>query len=250
MNINDRPQYTDYTVVEGAAKPLVKTFMANVFLWMFAALAISAFFAYLFAGSEDLMAYLIYQTPTKSGLSILGWIVMLAPIGFVLLLSYGFQKLSAPLVMLLFVLFAAVMGISLSFTLLTYTSSSVVGCFSAASVMFGVMAVMGYTTSKDLTGFGRLMQMGLVGIIVAMLINYFIGSSTMDYVISIIGVMVFTGLTAYDVQTLKRIGQGLEYDGVNADDTRKMSVIGAMRLYLDFINLFLMLLRLFGGRKD
>jgi uncharacterized protein len=252
MNINDRPQYTDYTVVDSAssAKPIAKTFMANVFLWMFAALGISAFFAYLFAGSPELMGYLVYETPTKVGLSILGWVVMLAPIGFVMLLSYGFQKLSAPVVMMLFVLFAAIMGISLSFTLLHYTSASVIGCFSAASVMFGVMAVMGYTTDKDLTSFGRLMQMGLIGIVVAMLINFFIGSSTMGYIISIIGVMVFTGLTAYDVQTLKRIGQGMEYEGVNADDTRKMSVIGAMRLYLDFINLFLMLLRLFGGRRD
>jgi FtsH-binding integral membrane protein len=250
MDINNRPQYSEYTVVEGATKPLAKTFMANVFLWMFAALAISAFFAYLFAGSENLMGYLITETAKGTGLSMLGWIVMLSPIGFVLLLSYGFQRLSAPLVMLLFVLFAAIMGISLSFTLLHYTSTSVIGCFSAASVMFGVMAVMGYTTDKDLTSFGRLMQMGLIGIVIAMLINYFIGSERMDYIISIIGVMVFTGLTAYDVQTLKRIGQGMEYEGVNADDTRKMSVIGAMRLYLDFINLFLMLLRLFGGKRD
>jgi FtsH-binding integral membrane protein len=116
--------------------------------------------------------------------------------------------------------------------------------------MFGIMAVLGYTTDKDLTGFGRLMMMGLMGILIAMLINWFLGSERLDYIISIIGVMVFTGLTAYDVQKLKRIGEGIEYEGVDAANTKKMSVLGALTLYLDFINLFLFLLRLFGGRRN
>lgn len=245
--MNSQQQYTDYTVVEtSAAKPMAKAFMANVFLWMFAALGISAFFAILFANSPSLMMSLIKAD--GSGLNMLGWGVMLAPIGFVLLMSLRFQRLSLPSMIALFISFAVIMGVSLSFTLLAYTASSVVGVFAASSVMFGVMAVLGYTTDKDLTGFGRIMMMGLVGIVVAMVINWFLGSSQLDYIISIVGVMVFTGLTAYDVQKLKRIGEGVEYEGVDTTNVKKMSVMGALTLYLDFVNLFLMMLRLFGRR--
>jgi len=116
--------------------------------------------------------------------------------------------------------------------------------------MFGVMAFMGYTTHQDLTKFGRLLMMGVIGVLIAMVINFFLHSSGLDYIISIIGVMVFVGLTAYDVQKLKRIGEGLEYGDVSAADTKKMSVLGALTLYLDFINIFLFLLRLFGSRRN
>jgi len=142
------------------------------------------------------------------------------------------------------------MGMSLSVLLLAYTASSLIGCFGAASAMFGVMAVMGYTTDKDLTSFGRILSMGLIGIVIASLINVFLGSPMVSYIVSIIGVAVFTGLTAYDVQVLKRIGAGLEYEGTSANDTKKLALMGALRLYLDLINLFLMLLRLFGDRRN
>lgn len=247
-NFNRDQQYADYTIVGSDSKPISKTFMANVFLWMFAALAVSAFFAYLFASNEYLISYLISNT--GKGLNMLGWAVMLAPLGFVLLMSFGFQRLSSPAMVLLFLLYSAINGISFSFILLAYTAGSVLGCFLSASAMFGIMAVMGYTTDKDLTGFGRIMMMGLIGILVAMLINFFMHSAVVDYVISIIGVMVFTGLTAYDVQKLKRVGAGMEYEGVGQENTRKMSVLGALTLYLDFVNLFLMLLRLFGNRRN
>jgi uncharacterized protein len=115
--------------------------------------------------------------------------------------------------------------------------------------MFGVMAFMGYTTNQDLTKFGRILMMGVIGVLIAMVINYFLHSSQLDYIISIIGVMVFTALTAYDVQKLKRISEGLEYEGVSAANTKKMSILGALNLYLDFINIFLFLLRLFGNRR-
>jgi FtsH-binding integral membrane protein len=247
-NFKSNQQYIDYTVVEGASKPASKTFMANVFLWMGVALAVSAFFAYLFASNLSLLSYLI--DPAAGKLNMLGWAVLLAPIGFVLLMSFGFQRLSSPALIMLFLAYSAINGISFSFILLAYTAGSVLSCFASAAVMFGAMAVMGYTTDKDLTGFGRIMMMGLIGIIIAMLINFFIGSSKMDYIISIIGVMVFTGLTAYDVQKLKRIGAGMEYEGVNGENTRKASVLGALNLYLDFINIFLFLLRLFGNRRN
>ena len=244
-NYNSQQQFSDFTVVDSGARAVPKKFMANVFLWMFAALAVSALCAYYFATTPSLLSTLV----DERGLTAVGKFTIFAPIGFVLLMSFGYSRLSAPILSLLFVLYAAITGISLSFILLVYTSSSVIGCFASASAMFGVMAVMGYTTDKDLTSFGRIMTMGLIGIIVAMVINFFLHSEQMDYIISIIGVAVFTGLTAYDVQKLKRIGEGISIDGSTIEDTKKISIMGALTLYLDFLNLFLFLLRLFGRRK-
>lgn len=240
--------FTDYTVVGSGKRTIAKNFMANVFLWMFAALAISAFTAFLFATTPSLVMSLINET--TGGLNMLGWIVTLAPLAFVLTMSFAFNKLSSAALVLFFIAYAAVTGISLSFILLIYTASSVLGCFTAASLMFGIMALMGYTTDKDLTSFGRILTMGLIGIVIASIINMFLGSDRMGYIISIVGVAVFTGLTAYDVQKLKRIGEGIEFEGTAAADTKKLAIMGALNLYLDFINLFLMLLRLFGGRRD
>lgn len=247
MDDQSKP-YSDYTVLSSEQKTgsISKTFMANVFIWMFAALAISAVMAFVFANNLYLMNFLV----TETGLSILGWVVMLAPLGFVMAMSFGYNKLSAPAMAGLFLLYAAVNGISFSFILLTYTAASVVGCFAAAAAMFGIMAVLGYTTNQDLTKFGRLMMMGVIGIIIATVINWFLGSERMDYIISIIGVAVFTGLTAYDVQKLKHIGMGIEQEGVPAVSAKKAAVFGALSLYLDFILIFVYLLRLFGGRRD
>ena len=191
-----------------------------------------------------------YLINTDYGLNALGYIVMFAPLGFVLLMSFGYSKLSAPVLVLLFVIYSALNGISFSFILLSYTSGTVLACFLSAAAMFGIMAFMGYTTKHDLTKFGRILIMGLIGIIVASLINLFMGSSSLDYLISFLGVMIFTGLTAYDVQKLKNIGAGIQYADVPASDVKKVSILGALNLYLDFINLFLFLLRLFGGRRN
>jgi len=146
----------------------------------------------------------------------------------------------------LFLLYSSVMGMSLSFIFWAYTASSIFSTFITTSAMFGVMAVAGYTTKIDLTKFGSIMMMGLVGIIIASLINMFMHSDSMQYIISFVGVLVFTGLTAYDVQKLKNIGAGIELGTAAAS---KLVIMGALSLYLDFINLFLMLLRLFGNRK-
>lgn len=224
-----------------------RTFLANVFLLMFVALGVSALVAWQFSINANLLSYLM--TPT-GGITGLGEITIFAPLGFVLIMSFGYRRLSAPALMALFIAYAIINGISFSFILRAFTPGSVLGCFLSASAMFGVMAFMGYTTHQDLTKFGRILIMGLIGTIIAMVINFFLHSSQLDYIISIIGVMVFTGLTAYDVQKLKRIGEGLEYSDVSAADTKKMSVLGALNLYLDFINIFLFLLRLFGGRRN
>lgn len=224
---------------------LVKTFMSRVFAWMFLALASTALTAYVFAGSPSLMGLLVNQQ--TGGMSILGWVVMLAPLGFVLLMSFKFQSLSRNTMLLLFITFSVLMGMSLSFILLAYTSASVFSTFVVTSGTFGLMAVIGYTTSTDLTKFGSILMMGLIGIILASVVNFFMGSATLEYIISILGVLIFTGLTAYDVQKLKNIGMQIgPYQGAPAD---KLAIMGALTLYLDFINLFLFLLRFMGDRK-
>ena len=233
-----------YTHIENKETiPLAKTFMSGVFMWMFLALGITAVTAWLFASSQELIT-LLYKP--EGGMSITGWIVMLAPLGLVLWMSAGFQRMSASTMVLIFILFSVLLGASLSSIFLVYTGASIVKTFVITAGMFGTMAVVGYTTKTDLTKFGSLMFMGLIGIIIASVVNMFMRSGTMDYIISFIGVLVFTGLTAYDVQKLKRIGSNVELESEGA---RKLTIMGALTLYLDFINLFLFLLRFFGNRK-
>ncbi|MCK9204977.1 MAG: Bax inhibitor-1/YccA family protein [Bacteroidales bacterium] len=235
-----------FTTQQGNQPVVVaKSFMTQVFGWMTLAMIVTAVTSYWFASSESLIRTLF--NAQTGGLTGLGWFVTLAPIGFVLLMSFGFQRLSPAILTLLFIAYSVLMGMSLSFILVVYTSASVYKTFAVTGVMFGVMAVTGYTTKTDLTKFGSIMMMGLIGLLVAMLINFFMNSSAMDYIISIIGVLIFTGLTAYDVQRLKRIGAGAGEYG--AGNTRKLSILGALTLYLDFINLFLFLLRFLGDRK-
>jgi len=240
MNILNK----QYTHIENKETiPLAKTFMSGVFMWMFLALGITAVTAWLFASSQELIT-LLYKP--EGGMSITGWIVMLAPLGLVLWMSAGFQRMSASTMVLIFILFSVLLGASLSSIFLIYTGASIVKTFVITAGMFGTMAVVGYTTKTDLTKFGSLMFMGLIGIIIASVVNMFMRSGTMDYIISFIGVLVFTGLTAYDVQKLKRIGSNVELE---SEGTRKLTIMGALTLYLDFINLFLFLLRFFGNRK-
>jgi FtsH-binding integral membrane protein len=247
MNLTNRnSNITNITYVPTGEETRTRSISANVFLLMFLALGVSALFAWQFSVNEQLLAYLI--TPT--GLTGLGKITLFAPLGFVLIMSFAYQRLSSTALMALFIAYATINGISFSFILLAFTPGSVLGCFLSASAMFGVMAVMGYTTNQDLTKFGRILMMGVIGVLIAMVINFFLHSSQLDYIISIIGVMVFTALTAYDVQKLKRIGEGIEYEGgAAANDVKKISILGALTLYLDFINIFLFLLRMFGNRR-
>lgn len=247
MNLSNRDQnITDIQYVPTGEASRSRSFIANVFMLMFIALGVSALLAWQFSINDQLLAYLI--TPT--GLSGLGKVTLFAPLGFVLIMSFGYQRLSSTALMALFMAYAVINGITFSFILLAYTPGSILGVFITASAMFGVMAVMGYTTSQDLTKFGKILMMGVIGIVIALIVNYFLRSSQLDYIISIIGVMVFTALTAYDVQKLKRIGEGIDQDGsVIPGDIKKMAILGALTLYLDFINMFLFLLRLFGDRR-
>jgi uncharacterized protein len=223
---------------------LAKTFLANVFSWMFMALATTALVAYVASGNEAFLG-MMFNAQT-GGMSMFGWVIMLSPLGLVLWMSAGLARLSAANLSLIFIVYSILMGLSLSFIFLAYTGASIAKTFVIASSMFGLMALVGYTTKTDLSRFGSLMFMGLIGLIIASVINFFMKSSTMDYIISFIGVLVFTGLTAYDVQKLKRIGASNMEQG---ESMRKATIMGALTLYLDFINLFLFLLRFFGNRK-
>lgn len=227
---------------QSGTRAVAKSFMANVFLLMTFALVVSGIVAYLFSNNDALLHTL--YTPT--GLSPLGYIVMFAPLGFTLVMQFGFNRLSALALGVLFALLAVVMGMSLSFIFLFYTSSSIAICFFSAAGMFGVMAVMGYTTNKDLTTFGNIMWMGMIGIVIASLINFFLHSEQMSYIIGVIGTLVFTGITAYYVQKIKAMGAGLDTENPTAI---KLAILGALMLYITFINLFLSLLRVFGGRR-
>jgi FtsH-binding integral membrane protein len=235
-------QYNTLSDIKVRDESSVQAFMTGVFSWMFIALAITAATAYFVAITPSIMQLMV----TETGLSFFGWVVMLAPIGFVLLMSFRFQKLSAISLSLLFLVYAVLVGLSLSFIFLVYTMGSIATTFGVTSLTFGIMAVAGYTTKTDLTKFGSILMMALVGIIVASLVNFFLKSDTMQYIISFIGVLVFTGLTAYDVQKLKKIGTEMI---AGQETTRKYAVMGALTLYLDFINLFLFLLRFLGRRN-
>lgn len=191
------------------------------------------------------------RDPETHRMTTFGYVAMFAPVGLVLLMSAGLSKLSYGALLGTFILYSLLTGISLSFILFIYSSGSVVGCFAAAAGIFGLMAILGYTTDTDLSKFGPILMVGVVGLVIAMVVNMFLHSSGLDYIMSFFGVAIFTALTAYDVQKLKRIGAGIEANGdtIATDDTKKLAIMGALSLYLDFINIFLFLLRIFGGRK-
>ncbi len=241
MNINELEKSFDEK--RASSLPVSATFLSGVFGWMFLALSITAVTSWVFAGSPQLLATL-YNA--EGGMTMLGWIVLLAPIGFVIWMSAGYQRMAASTMALVFILYSVLLGMSLSFIFLVYTGASIATTFMIAAGMFGVMAVTGYTTKTDLTKFGSIMFMGVIGLVIAMVVNMFMRSSGMDYIISFLGVLIFTGLTAYDVQKLKRIGSRAV---AGTEDTRKLTIMGALSLYLDFINLFLFLLRFFGDRR-
>ncbi len=245
-------QYQDNSVFV-QEKSVSKKFFANVFLWMFVALSLSTVAAYLFGTNEQLMQYLLNINPAtgKVSMSIFGYIAMFAPLGLVLLMGFGLSRLSLPALIGIFVLYSVLTGISLSFILLTYTSGSVVSCFAGAAGIFGIMAFMGYTTNIDLSKFGPILMVGVIGLVIASVINMFIQSEQFSLFMAFIGIAIFTALTAYDVQKIKRIGEGIEASGeqVLQIESKKMAIVAALSLYLDFLNIFLFLLRIFGSRK-
>jgi uncharacterized protein len=215
----------------------LRAHMQRVYGYMAGGLALTGIVAYAAAASG------FYQSIADTGLI---WIVMLAPLGFVLALSFGIERKSAGTATVLFWIYAAVMGLSLGGIFLVFTGASIARVFFITAATYGAMSLYGYTTRTDLSGFGSFLLMGLIGIVIASLVNIFVGSSVLQFVISIIGVIVFVGLTAYDTQRIKEMY--LESD--SAEIASKKALLGALALYLDFINLFMMLLQLFGQRRQ
>ncbi|MCE2773351.1 MAG: Bax inhibitor-1/YccA family protein [Bacteroidetes bacterium] len=245
-NIQNSFNFNNSNTFGTSSETAVKTFMIQVFAWMSGALMITALTSYLFGNISSLLSVL-YRIDGDAiiGMTPIGWAVVFAPLALVMVMSFAFNKLSFPALVGVFMLYSAVNGMSLSTIFLRYEMSLIGVAFAITAGMFGVMAVMGFVTKADLSKFGSILFMGLIGIVIASLVNMFVGSSTLDYIISFVGVAVFTGLTAYDVQTLKNIATGNEYGEATMS---KLAVMGALRLYLDFINLFLMILRLLGRR--
>jgi FtsH-binding integral membrane protein len=173
------------------------------------------------------------------------WVVIFAPLAMVFFLSARIGSLSLSAAQISFWIFAALMGASISSIFLVYAGESIARMFFITAAAFGALSLWGYTTSKDLSGWGSFLFMGLIGIIIAMLVNLFVGSTALQFAISVIGVLVFAGLTAYDTQSIKE----MYYAGDDGTVAGRKAVMGALRLYLDFINLFMMLLSLFGDRR-
>ena len=218
--------------------------LTGVFAYMGGGLILSAAVAFAVANIAPLAA-IIFGTPLK-------WVAIFAPLALIMFVSFRFEKLSMVALQGLFWGFAALMGVSLASALLVFTGASIVQAFLSAAVIFLAMALWGYTTKRDLSGWGNFLMIGLVGVIGASIVNLFLASGTLSLIVSIIGVIVFTGLTAWDMQRLR--SEYFAYGGTNAVAGQarldKLQVMGALSLYLNFINLFQMLLSLFGQRQE
>jgi FtsH-binding integral membrane protein len=221
----------------------LRAYMIRVYNYMAAGVALTGVVAWLtFSAGAGLQltafGHAVFQSP-------LMWILVLAPLGLVFALSFGINRLQPGTALMLFFVYAGLLGLSLASIFLVYTGASVTRVFFISAAAFGALSLYGYTTQRDLTGIGSFMFMGLIGIIIASLVNIFLKSSGLDWAISIIGVVVFAGLTAYDTQSIKEMYSPMDDGTVSG----RKAVMGALRLYLDFINLFLMLLRLMGDRR-
>lgn len=218
----------------------LRSYMLRVYNYMGAGLAITGLIAFFFnqwVVSDPAIAQAVYGSP-------LSWLIMLSPLAFVMVLSFGINRMRFSTAQLVFWGFATVMGLSLSSIFLVYTGTSIARVFFITAATFGAMSLYGYTTRRDLTGMGSFLFMGLIGLIIASVVNIFLASSALAFGISVVGVLIFVGLTAYDTQKIKE----MYYEADSSEVMGKKALMGALSLYLDFINLFLMLLRLFGNR--
>lgn len=227
------------------SQELSRDFFKSVYTYMFGALAVSGIVAYLSGTPEFVYTHFVSVDAATGSMSpsMLFYLVVFSPIGLALLIQMGYKRLSLGVLLLAFLGYSTLIGLSFSVILLTYTMQSIATTFFITAGAFGAMAVLGYTTKTDLTKMGSLLYMAFIGIFIAGIVNWFIGSEFIDYAISIIGVFVFTGLTAYYMQKLKSVSQDTSLSGV---DRNKMALVGGLLLYIMFVNLFMMLLRLLG----
>ena len=249
------PDYRTYAPAAGANAAAIdaglRAYMLRVYNWMASGLLLTGAVAYAIANTSLInLFYPVAMSPfphrVQGPLSI---VAMLAPLAFVLVLSFGVNRLSRTAVQGIFWAFCAAMGASLTSIFIAYSGESIVRTFFITAGTFGAMSLVGYTTKRDLSGMGSFMMMGLFGIILASLVNMFIGSSGLQFIISIVGVLVFVGLTAYDTQRIKLTYTQYAY-AEGADGAGKRSVYDALSLYLNFINLFMLLLQLTGNRSS
>jgi len=250
MEFNKQTSTTRSSASEAIIDQGLRAHMLRVYNYMGSGVLLTGFVALLFfkmavvTGNGGQITGLTNfgNTIYTSGLK---WVLMLAPLGVVFYMSFGIAKMSAAKAQTTFWVFAALMGASLSSIFLLYTGASITRVFFITSGTFGAMSIYGYTTKRDLTKLGSFLMMGLFGIIIASIVNIFMKSSMMEFVISILGVLIFVGLTAYDTQKIKNMYMASD----SGELMGKKAVMGALTLYLDFINLFIMLLRLFGQRR-
>ncbi|MGQ0741973.1 MAG: Bax inhibitor-1/YccA family protein [Alphaproteobacteria bacterium] len=242
----------DNRVQQGAAATTaaidvgLRAYMLQVYNYMLAALALTGISAWTIANTG--LASLFFATNPATGafgLTALGMVGVFAPLAFVLFLGFRIQRMSLAAAQVTFWTFSVILGIAIASILLTFTGESVARVFFITAATFGAMSLWGYTTKSDLTGWGSFLFMGLIGIIIASLVNIFIQSTMVHWIVSVAGVLVFTGLTAYDTQRIKNSYSAAD-DGAVA---RKKAILGALSLYLDFINLFIMLMQLLGNRR-
>jgi FtsH-binding integral membrane protein len=238
MAFSTGPRVTPARVASAEVDVGLRQYMLAVYNYMGLGLAITGLVA-MFIASTPALYQPIFGTPLK-------WVVMLAPLGFVFFLGARITSMSVSAAQITFWLFAAVMGLSLASIFLVFTGESIARVFFITAATFGAMSLYGYTTQRDLSQWGSFLMMGLIGIIIASLVNIFLASSALQFAISVIGVIVFVGLTAYDTQRIKEMYVELDSRDVMA----KKSIMGALTLYLDFINLFVMLLQLFGTQRE
>lgn len=235
----DRYPRSDSSMVSQANTGL-QTYMAQVYGWMTCGLLLTAFVSWLAANTPAVMEMVFANRITFYGL-------IIVQLGLVFVLSGMVHKLSGAVATGLFMLYSALTGLTMASIFLVYTYSSIAGTFLVAGGMFGVMSFWGYTTKRDLSGMGSMLFMALIGIVLASVVNIWLKSTALMWAVTYIGVLVFVGLTAYDTQKLKNIGEGINVE--DKENLRRYSIMGALTLYLDFINLFLMLLRIFGNRR-
>ncbi len=238
--MNEERLYRMIEEKEGLVSLAFPALMRKVYVWMTLALVITGFTAFGIAENPGL----VYTIVTNR---LLFWGLVIGEFALVMAIYGAIGRLSATAATLLFVLYSIVNGATLSVIFLAYTMTSIASVFFITAGTFAVMAFIGYTTKTDLTSFGKMLMMGLIGIILATVVNIFIGSSMLNMMVSYVGVVVFVGLTAYDSQKIKN----LLYQVDNmSEEAQKLALLGSLTLYLDFINLFLMLLRIFGGNRD
>jgi len=218
-----------------------RAFFRSVYTYMFGALGISGIIAYSAGTPEFMSTYFI----SNGAISPLFWVVVFAPVGLGLLIQMAYNKLSLGFLTLLFIAYSVLMGLSLSTIFLIYDMGAIASTFFVTAGAFAGMAILGYTTKTDLTKFGSLLYMVFIGMFIAGIVNMFVGSENFSFIIACLGVFVFTGLTAYSMQQLKGVAESPDY---TEEQRNKLALIGGLQLYILFINLFLSLLRIFGGR--